>query len=88
MVQSYREGESIVHPHVEWIAWADALERAGHLEAFVARLMGTAMPAGPAPAANVSEAARAAEAAYIAAHPFRPTRAILPDDFIPLRQRP
>ena len=39
-------------------------------------------------ATNVSEAARAAEAAYIAAHPFRPTRAILPDDFIPLRRVP
>ena len=88
MVQSYREGESIVHPHVEWIAWADALERAGHLEAFVARLMDPSMPPGPAQATNVSEAARAAEAGYIAAHPFRPGRAILPDDFIPLRRVP
>lgn len=82
MLQSYRQGESIVHPHVEWVAWAEALERAGHLEAFVARLVGTSMPAGPTPAAT--DTARAAEAAYVAAHPFHPTRSILPDDFIPV----
>lgn len=85
-MQAFRADDSTLHPHVEWVAWASALEQAGHLEAFVARLMGTSMPAGLVQADSVTDATRAAEAAYVAAHPFRPTRPIFPDDFVRLRE--
>lgn len=72
--------QPMLEPHVELMPWLRALAAAGHLEGLVAGLLAPAFPG------EIPDAARVGAArAYVAAHPFVPTHAALPDDFIPFR---
>jgi hypothetical protein len=68
----------------ELVHWLGAVAEAGHIEAFVqllfAPVFANAFDEYERSHAEALEGARA----YLAAHPFKPTSAVMPDDLIPM----
>lgn len=65
--------------------WLLDVEGAGHLEAFVTSAFGPAFPDERAQYESSHEGAIAASDVWIAAHPLRPTRGVMPDDLARIR---
>jgi hypothetical protein len=80
--ESGHPGAAGFDAHVELVQWIAALTAAGHLDAFVARLFAVALPEQAAAHFTAHPEARAALEAFVAAHPFRPTHAVMPDDLV------
>jgi hypothetical protein len=65
--------------------WLLELDAAGHLEAFVTSAFGSAFPDERAQYGASHGDAIAAANTWIAAHPFRPTHGVMPDDLVRIR---
>jgi hypothetical protein len=80
-----RQRGSPLDPHLEIHPWLLQLAASGHLEAFIYDAFGPAFAPELAAHQAAHADAYAAMSAWIAAHPFRPTHAILPDDLVRIR---
>ena len=71
--------------HLELQRWLADLAAGGHLEGFVGLAFGPAFPGDLATLEAATPGAIDAARAWIGAHPFRPSRAVLPDDLVRVR---
>lgn len=83
----FQHGKStFLDEHIEVLSWLGRLHEAGHLEAFFVLLLGAALPDALAAYEQTHADGLAAARSYLTSHPFRPSRAVLPDDLVPLRE--
>jgi len=85
-VQYPTSGPTALEDEVEVYGWLKRLEAAGHLEAFLVDLAGPAFPDEYSAYTEENRKSLDDARAYVRDNPFRPTRAVLPDDFVTLAQ--